>query len=286
MNIEEVLQKATIKLKDNNIEEARSKARRLLAFTLEMSKEQIIMHNKEELTIEQENSYNEYVARIIIGEPIQYIIGKQEFMGIDFKVNPSVLIPQPDTEILVESVINICNKNKKQNVKILDLCTGSGAIAISLDMELKDLKPEIIASDISSNALEIAKKNNKENCTNVTFIESDLFNNIKQNNFDIIVSNPPYIKTNEIKKLSKQVQTEPSIALDGGEDGLEIYRRILEQAYKYLNNDGYLCLEIGYDQKQDLINLIKNYKYYVIVETVRDLSENDRCIIIKKEKTT
>ncbi len=286
MNIKEIIAEAIEKLRKNNIEDASIISKELLAYILKKDIQYLIINSEQEIPEEKIKCFENNIEKIIQGYPIQYITHKQEFMHASFYVDENVLIPQPDTEILVESVINICNKNKKQNVKILDLCTGSGAIAISLDMELKDLKPEIIASDISSNALEIAKKNNKENCTNVTFIESDLFNNIKQNNFDIIVSNPPYIKTNEIKKLSKQVQTEPSIALDGGEDGLEIYRRILEQAYKYLNNDGYLCLEIGYDQKQDLINLIKNYKYYVIVETVRDLSENDRCIIIKKEKTT
>ena len=277
MNIEEVLQKATIKLKDNNIEEARSKARRLLAFTLEMSKEQIIIHNKKELTIEQENSYNEYVARIIIGEPIQYIIGKQEFMGIDFKVNPSVLIPQPDTEILVERAIEILKHLKEP--KVLDLCTGSGAIAVSIAKYVPN--SIVFASDISKQALEIARQNDNEN--KVNFVHSNLFENI-DGEFNVIVSNPPYIKTSEIQRLSKEVQNEPLLALDGGQDGLFFYREIIKQAHKYLEEQGYLCIEIGEDQKEQVIALINNCSYYKNIQAFKDLSGHDRVIICKKIK--
>ena len=278
MNIEEVLQKATIKLKDNNIEEARSKARKLLAFTLEMSKEQIIIHNKEELTIEQENSYNEYVARIIIGEPIQYIIGKQEFMGIDFKVNPSVLIPQPDTEILVERTIEILKHLKEP--KVLDLCTGSGAIAVSIAKYVPN--SIIFASDISKQALEIARQNDNEN--KVNFVHSNLFENI-DGEFNVIVSNPPYIKTSEIQRLSKEVQNEPLLALDGGQDGLFFYREIIKQAHKYLEEQGYLCIEIGEDQKEQVITLINNCSYYKNIQAFKDLSGHDRVIICEKNKS-
>ena len=278
MNIEEVLQKATIKSKDNNIEEARSKARKLLAFTLEMSKEQIIIHNKEELTIEQENSYNEYVARIIIGEPIQYIIGKQEFMGIDFKVNPSVLIPQPDTEILVERTIEILKHLKEP--KVLDLCTGSGAIAVSIAKYVPN--SIIFASDISKQALEIARQNDNEN--KVNFVHSNLFENI-DGEFNVIVSNPPYIKTSEIQRLSKEVQNEPLLALDGGQDGLLFYREIIKQAHKYLEEQGYLCIEIGEDQKEQVITLINNCSYYKNIQAFKDLSGHDRVIICEKNKS-
>ena len=278
MNIEEVLQKATIKLKDNNIEEARSKARKLLAFTLEMSKEQIIIHNKKELTIEQENSYNEYVARIIIGEPIQYIIGKQEFMGIDFKVNPSVLIPQPDTEILVERTIEILKHLKEP--KVLDLCTGSGAIAVSIAKYVPN--SIIFASDISKQALEIARQNDNEN--KVNFVHSNLFENI-DGEFNVIVSNPPYIKTSEIQRLSKEVQNEPLLALDGGQDGLLFYREIIKQAHKYLEEQGYLCIEIGEDQKEQVITLINNCSYYKNIQAFKDLSGHDRVIICEKNKS-
>ena len=278
MNIEKILQKATIKLKDNNIEEAHSKARRLLAFSLGVSKEQIIIHNKEELTIEQENIYNEYVARIILGEPIQYIIGKQEFMGIDFKVNPSVLIPQPDTEILVERTIEILKHLKEP--KVLDLCTGSGAIAVSIAKYVPN--SIIFASDISKQALEIARQNDNEN--KVNFVHSNLFENI-DGEFNVIVSNPPYIKTSEIQKLSKEVQNEPLLALDGGQDGLFFYREIIKQAHKYLEEQGYLCIEIGEDQKEQVITLINNCRYYKNIQAFKDLSGHDRVIICEKNKS-
>lgn len=278
MNIEEVLQKATIKLKDNNIEEARSKARRLLAFTLEMSKEQIIIHNKKEITIEQEISYNEYISRIILGEPIQYIIGGQEFMGIDFKVNPSVLIPQPDTEILVERTIEILKHLKEP--KVLDLCTGSGAIAVSIAKYVPN--SIIFASDISKQALEIARQNDNEN--KVNFVHSNLFENI-DGEFNVIVSNPPYIKTSEIQRLSKEVQNEPLLALDGGQDGLFFYREIIKQAHKYLEEQGYLCIEIGEDQKEQVITLINNCSYYKNIQAFKDLSGHDRVIICEKNKS-
>lgn len=278
MNIEEILQKATIKLKDNNIEEAHSKARRLLAFSLGVSKEQIIIHNKEELTIEQENIYNEYVARIILGEPIQYIIGKQEFMGIDFKVNPNVLIPQPDTEILVEKTIEILKHLKEP--KVLDLCTGSGAIAVSIAKYIPN--SIVFASDISKQALEIARQNDNEN--KVNFVHSNLFENI-DGEFNVIVSNPPYIKTSEIQKLSKEVQNEPLLALDGGQDGLLFYREIIKQAHKYLEEQGYLCIEIGEDQKEQVITLINNCSYYKNIQAFKDLSGHDRVIICEKNKS-
>lgn len=278
MNIEEILQKATIKLKDNNIEEAHSKARRLLAFSLGVSKEQIIIHNKEELTIEQENIYNEYVARIILGEPIQYIIGKQEFMGIDFKVNPNVLIPQPDTEILVEKTIEILKHLKEP--KVLDLCTGSGAIAVSIAKYIPN--SIVFASDISKQALEIARQNDNEN--KVNFVHSNLFENI-DGEFNVIVSNPPYIKTSEIQKLSKEVQNEPLLALDGGQDGLLFYREIIKQAHKYLEEQGYLCIEIGEDQKEQVIALINNCSYYKNIQAFKDLSGHDRVIICEKNKS-
>ena len=166
-----------------------------------------------------------------------------------------------------------------KKIKILDLCTGSGCIAISLKHYLS--QAEIFASDISEKALNIAQNNAKQNNTEINFIKSDLFQNI-QDKFDIIVSNPPYIKTDIIKTLDEEVQNEPIIALDGGNDGLDFYKNILNEAYNYLNNEGKLYLEIGYDQKEDLINLYNNDKRYKNIECIKDLANNDRVIIIEK----
>ena len=276
MKIQEILNEAIFRLKENKIEEPINKAKRLLAFTLNVTKEYLLINYQEEIPKEKVKTYNENIEKLISGEPIQYIIGKQEFMGIEFIVNKNVLIPQPDTEILVEKSIEIAKTYEKP--KILDLCTGSGAIAVSMG----EIFPQAIiyASDISKEALLIAKTNDKSN--KIKFIQSDMFENIEEK-FDIIVSNPPYIKTEEIKKLSKEVQNEPNIALDGGKDGLQFYKEIIEQAYNYLNKNGYICLEIGEDQKEGVTKLIENNRHYKDIKTYKDLNKNDRVIIFKKK---
>ncbi len=275
MKIQEILNEAIFRLKENKIEEPINKAKRLLAFTLNVTKEYLLINYQEEIPKEKVKTYNENIEKLISGEPIQYIIGKQEFMGIEFIVNKNVLIPQPDTEILVEKSIEIAKTYEKP--KILDLCTGSGAIAVSMG----EIFPQAIiyASDISKEALLIAKTNDKSN--KIKFIQSNMFENIV-GKFDIIVSNPPYIKTEEIKKLSKEVQNEPNIALDGGKDGLQFYKKIIEQAHNYLNKNGYICLEIGEDQKEEVTKLIENNKNYKDIKTYKDLNKNDRVIIFKK----
>ena len=209
--------------------------------------------------------------------PIQYITNKQEFMQLNFFVNENVLIPRSDTEILVEEIIE---NYKNKEVKILDLCTGSGCIAISLKKYIENSK--VYAIDISEEALNIAKQNAMNNETDITFIKSDMFSNIKEEKFDIIVSNPPYIKTEVIKKLDKEVKKEPLIALDGGNDGLYFYKKIIEEGYKFLNEEGKIFFEIGYDQKEDIINLINNNNKYELIKTKKDLENNDRIIVIGK----
>ena len=275
MKIKEILEQAIIELKENDIDDAINKARRLLAFTLNTTKEYLIINSEQEILEENIEEYNANIERLISGEPIQYIIGKQEFMGIEFKVNENVLIPQPDTEILVEKTIEILKQYKDPSV--LDLCTGSGAITVSLTKYTPQAK--ISASDISEEALKVAKINDKEN--KVNFIHSNLFENIDQK-FDVIVSNPPYIKTEVIETLSKEVQKEPHLALDGGQDGLFFYKRIIEQAHKYLNENGYLCLETGEDQREEVVDLITQNGNYKDIKTYKDLGENDRVIICEK----
>jgi protein-(glutamine-N5) methyltransferase, release factor-specific len=275
MKIKEALYACINNLKENNIDEAHSKARRLLAFTLNVPKEYLIINNEKELSKQDFEYYKNYITRLINGEPIQYIIGKQEFMGIEFNVNKDVLIPQPDTEILVEETIKIAKEYNKP--KVLDLCTGSGAIAVSIKKYIPEA--EVFASDISIKALQLAKINNIDN--NINFIESNLFENIN-NEFDIIVSNPPYIRTEEIKSLSKEVQNEPLIALDGGQDGLDFYRDIIKQAHNYLKSNGKLCLEIGDEQKDAITQILKSNFNYTNIKYYKDLQGNDRVIIAEK----
>lgn len=275
MKIKEILKIGNEKL--SNVTEANLKLRLLISKIIDKPKEFLITHNEEEITKIQGNKILEGIEKLANNIPIQYIINEQEFMGIKFFVDENVLIPQPDTEILVEQVIKNC---KDANKKILDLCTGSGCIAISLKKYIPQVK--IFASDISSKALEIAKKNAKQNNTEINFIESDLFQNINNEKFDIIASNPPYIKQDVIKSLDKEVQNEPNIALNGGKDGLDFYRKIIKESYEYLANDGKLYLEIGYDQKEDLIDLYNKDGRYKNINCIKDLANNDRVIVIEK----
>ena len=278
MNIQEIVNYSTNKLKENNIEDYNLKAKLLISKVINKPKEYLLIHNNEEIKEEKIFEIKKNLDKIIQGYPIQYITQNQEFMGLNFYVNESVLIPQPDTEILVDEVINIAGTIAEP--KILDLCTGSGAIAVSLKKNINELS-KVSASDISKNALDVAKINAKNNKVKIKFIESNLFENIEKK-FNIIVSNPPYIKTEVIKDLSLEVQNEPHIALDGGQDGLDFYRKIINNAYKYLEDDGYLALEIGYDQKQDVIMLIENSQQYKEIYSKKDLSENDRIVICKR----
>lgn len=284
MNIKQTLEYGIELLRQNNIDEPILKSRIILANILNKNKEYLMVHELEELDEDLVNLFKEHIAKLYNNIPIQYITNKQEFMGLEFYVDERVLIPQPDTEILVEEVTDIAKKYGK--IKILDLCTGSGAIGISTVKNIENC--EMTLSDISADALRVAEQNcvwvllTSDPNIQIKIIQSDLFENI-QDKFDIIVSNPPYIKSDIIKTLDKEVQNEPMLALDGGKDGLDIYRKIIEQAYEYLNKDGYLCLEIGYDQKDEVIKLIEQTNNYTNIYSKKDLAGNDRTVICKKE---
>lgn len=287
MKIKEVIELGKQVLIRNNVDDASLVARELLAHVLGQNKQYLVIHSDDELEEEYRSKFVDCINQIASGKPLQYITNKQEFMGLNFFVDENVLIPQPDTEVLVEETIKKCISVaelgvEQSPIKILDLCTGSGAIAISLNYVLaqKNINAEIMASDISTKALDIAKKNNESNNTSVKFAESNLFENIQKNDFDIIVSNPPYIKRKIIETLPCQVQAEPHIALDGGEDGLDFYKKIIDQACKYIKN-GYVLLEIGYDQKDEVEGLFRANGRYSEIETVKDLSNNDRCVIAR-----
>lgn len=272
MNISELLVNGKHLLKD--IEDGNIKARILLEYILKLSREKIVSNPNIEVSDNNVESYLNKINDIKNGMPIQYITKKQEFMKLNFYVDKNVLIPQPDTEILVEKAIEICN-NHGNDIKILDLCTGSGAIGISIAKNIKNAK--VYATDIKNAVIDIAKQNAKQNnVDNIEFIVSDMFENIQEKDFDIIVSNPPYIETDVIKTLPTEVRNEPIIALDGGKDGLKFYKIILSEYKKYLKKDGYLLLEIGYNQAKSVGELI-NLNYSII----EDLAGNDRVIIIK-----
>ena len=279
MTISDAIKKGMIELKNVNIEEPKLKARLLMQYVLNKSRQYVIVNDMEQLDKAKEKQYLEEIKILKKGVPIEHITHQKEFMKLSFFVDKNVLIPRQDTEILVEEVINIAKKINAK--KILDLCTGSGAIAVSLAKYLP--QTEITAIDISNDALKIAKKNAISNNVQnqITFISSDMFTNLSEEKFDIIVSNPPYIKTNVIKNLDIQVQNEPYIALDGGKDGLDFYKKIINESYQYLKYSGYLCLEIGFDQKIDVIELIENTERFTGTYSKKDLFDNDRIIITR-----
>ena len=277
MTIKELLNQGIIMLKNEGIDSPKNKARSILEYTLKKSREYLIIYDKQEITPKQREIYIKNIKKIIKGIPLQYITGIQEFMKIKFFVTKDVLIPQPDTEILVEEVIKIAQTIDRP--LILDLCTGSGAIAVSIAKYLPEV--EIVATDISSKALEIARHNAKFNRvkSNIEFIESNLFAKLKNRKFDIIVSNPPYIPTDEIKTLPKDVQYEPIIALDGGKNGLDFYKKIINTSDEYLKQHGYLCLEIGYNQKESIRKIIEKDNKIKDAYFKKDLCKNDRVVI-------
>lgn len=292
MNIQELKKIGINELIANNVEDAFVKANILLQYILDMNKNEIIINSKQSVNEDKAIMYLLYIKDIINGKPIQYITNNQQFMNLNFYVDEHVLIPQPDTEILVERTLEILNKiirkRKIDNINnmpinILDLCTGSGAIAVSIANNIEKNKYvnkiKIFASDISEEALKVARQNDILNnkCNNITFIKSDMFENIRDE-FDIIVSNPPYIETDVIDKLSKEVQREPHIALDGGIDGLEYYRIIEKESKKYLNKNGYLLLEIGYNQKESVSKIFADYGEVICL---KDLAGNDRVIEVR-----
>lgn len=277
MTIRETLNKGMIILKSNNIETPKLKARLLLQYILKKSRQYLIVYDNKEIEKKEQWEYFVNIEKIANGVPLQHITHTQEFMKMDFFVNENVLIPRPDTEILVEEVIKLAKTMDKP--KILDLCTGSGAIGIAIAKNVPTAT--VYAVDISGKALEVAKKNAYNLKAKVKFVKSNLFKNLNNIKFDIIVSNPPYIKKEDIKLLSNEVQKEPRIALDGGYDGLDFYRKIASQAIDYLKFESYLCFEIGFDQKEDVTEIIKDTKHYGDIYCKKDLYGNDRIIISK-----
>lgn len=241
--------------------------------TLAIGKNKISEVINYSLSHDDEVKVNDAINKRIQGMPLSYIIGNTEFFGRVFNVNENVLIPRPETEILVEKVMLDINKESKQ-LNVLDLCTGSGIIGITLSLETNAM---VVAADISSEAIDVASKNNDKLGANVEFIKSDLFQNISQK-FDIIVSNPPYIKSEDILYLQSEVKNhEPHLALDGGDSGLEFYKKIIKDAPKHLNPNGKLYFEIGMGQAEDIICLMK--KDFTNIQVLKDYNKIDRVII-------
>ena len=250
----------------------------LLQKVLNVDRLYILLNLDKDLSEDEEKTFNKFIEERLNNRPIAYIVGNREFMGLDFYVQEGVLIPRPDTEVLVEEVIEIA-KDKGQ-IEILDIGAGSGAITVSLAKYLENAK--LTSVDISEIALEIAKKNAISNNVEdrINFVKSDLFSSLNKNQkFDIIVSNPPYIKREVIDTLDKQVKDfEPYNALEGGIDGLDFYRAITTQAKDYLKEGGVLAYEVGHDQSEDVSKLME-MDGYTNIYTLKDLQQIDRVVI-------
>lgn len=272
MKYREAMQEGEKILQEAGIVDAKNDAWLLLAMVCKVDHTYYYMHMEEELMPEQQDEYRVVIRKRAEHVPLQYITGEQEFMGLPFKVNSNVLIPRQDTETLVEEALKVI----RPGMKVLDMCTGSGCILISI---LKNvLNVEGVGCDISKQALIVAKENAKLNNVVATFERSDLFDHVTET-FDVIVSNPPYIRTEEIATLMPEVcQFEPVGALDGKEDGLFFYRKMIAESSKYLNPNGVILFEIGYDQGQDVSLMLKEAGYQD-VQIVKDLAQNDRVVI-------
>ena len=244
----------------------------LLEMACKIDRNFYYMHMDEEMTSEQIEEFKSLLKKRGEHIPLQYITGEQEFMGLTFHVNSHVLIPRQDTETLVEEALKLV----KPGMKIMDMCTGSGCILISILKNAKDTSG--CGFDISKQAINVAKENAKLNEVVADFEKSDLFEHVTER-YDMIVSNPPYIKTDEIVKLMPEVsEFEPVQALDGKEDGLFFYRKIIKECRDYLNPGGYVLFEIGYDQGEDVSEMMK-YAGFLNVHVVKDLARNDRVVI-------
>jgi len=225
------------------------------------------------------------LKRRIKGEPIQYILGKAEFMGLEFRVDKNALIPRPETEILVETALESAHQSISSSghqLKVLDLGTGSGCIAVSLAKYSPNL--EIDASDISVEALKVAGKNAVLNKVKINFIQGDLFANpaLPPAGYDMIVTNPPYVAASQIKELQPELRFEPEIALNGGKDGLDFFRRIISDAPAYLKKGGLLIMETGFGQHRAIEKIFNSTQALEIIKIVKDYNGINRVIVAKR----
>lgn len=272
MTFREAISFGEEKLNIAGIDDAKHDAWLLLTFICKIDRTFYYVHMDDDMSVEQVAEYENVLNKRAEHVPLQYITGEQEFMGIPFHVNDSVLIPRQDTETLVEEALKVV----RPGMKVLDMCTGSGCILISILKNIVDV--EGFGYDISKQAINVAKENAKLNNVNATFERSDLFDDVSDK-FDVIVSNPPYIPTDVIGGLMPEVAVfEPMLALDGKEDGLHFYRRIVEKASEYLNPGGKLLFEIGHDQGKSVSGLMKEAGFQD-VRVVKDLVGNDRVVI-------
>lgn len=260
-------------LQQADIADAKTDSWLLLAMACKIDHTYYYMHIDEEMSEEQVREFEVLIKKRAERVPLQYITGEQEFMGLTFHVNSNVLIPRQDTETLVEEALKVI----KPGMKVMDMCTGSGCVLTSILKNAHDV--EGIGYDISKQAINVAKENAKFNEVPAVFERSDLFEDVVENDFDVIVSNPPYIPTDVVATLMPEVsQFEPREALDGKGDGLYFYSKILEQCKNYMKQDGYILFEIGCEQG-DAVSTMMRLAGFSEVRVIKDLARNDRVVM-------
>jgi release factor glutamine methyltransferase len=282
----EAINRAASQLAAAGVTTARLDAEVLLRYAITRDRAWLLAHMQEELADDHRDSFERAVARRVRREPLQYITGRQEFWGLEFMVTPDVLIPRPETELIIESAVrSVRDRNRPQ--RIIDLCTGSGCIAVCLAKELPQAR--ILATDTSSQAISVARGNARQNgvADRIRFLEGDLFSPLEEldihGQVDIIVSNPPYVPSGDFSALQPEVRDyEPKMALLAGPDGTQVQRRIINEASRFLMNHGLLIVEMGLGQADPLAQLIRQRKDYGSLEILKDLAGIDRVIVAKK----
>ena len=278
LTVLEAINRSTEFLEKKNIESPRTNAEHLLAHVLKCKRLDLYLAFDRPLKEDETDIYREFIVRRGKREPLQYIIGSVEFFGLEFKVNPSVLIPRPETEVLVEKVLE--SVNKEDSLKILDIGTGSGNIAVSLAKNLSN--STLTAIDISEDAIKVAKENSELNNINgqISFYKIDFVNEqgFNESNFDLIVSNPPYVSSEDYTELAPELKNhEPKFALTDNNDGLNFYREISKKAKASLNKNGKLFFEVGMGQAEEVKNILLNNGFSAI-EIFKDYSNIDRIV--------
>ena len=280
MNRRQAITKACLLLRRQGKEE--SLARFLLMYILDESPQLFSNNLSEQMSREIEDKYFSLIEKHIKEDvPLSHLVGFEYFYDRKYKVTKDVLSPRMETEELIYKVIEYVKASSKNNFKILDLCTGSGIIAITLKKELSQFSIDVVASDISEEAIKVAKENAQSHDATIKFIQSDIFNNIADK-FDIIVSNPPYIdRKDEVTMQDNVLKYDPHLALFAEEEGMYFYRKIIEQANDYLNENGVIFFEIGYDQKDKIIKLADLNGYSA--EVYKDINGRDRMAFLVRK---
>ena len=276
MTVNEALKSGADALAKAGVPDPKIDTAYMLCFVTGFERMTLSLQNEAALTRQQEQAFLRLLLERSRRVPLQYLLGTQCFFGREFQVDPNVLIPRPETELLCEQAL--CAVGALEAPEALDLCTGSGAIAVTLKLERPDMR--VSACDISDSALHLARRNALDNGADIAFYQGDLFEPLAGKRFDLIVSNPPYIASGECERLQPEVRSEPRLALDGGEDGLAFYRRILTDAPAYLKPSGVIALEIGQTQAQAIKTLMaRQYRSVRVLPDLQGLPRMALCTL-------